>query len=128
MWICGADRRFSWAGMTFVLPLLIIATIAASPNPWSQTLSVRFGAPMAGLPLPSGPWQAAQTTNLLWPAAAATTLRNRLTLSTTLAIVVLAAAIAVRVPAALAATGCAALAFSAAREDTWRDRSTAQRT
>jgi hypothetical protein len=51
---------------------------------------------------------------LLWPAVAATTLRNRLTLSTGLAIVVLASAIAIRVPAALGATAVAALAFTAA--------------
>jgi hypothetical protein len=51
---------------------------------------------------------------LLWPAVAATALRNRLTLSTGLAIVVLASAIAIRVPAALAASATAALAFTAA--------------
>jgi hypothetical protein len=51
---------------------------------------------------------------LLWPAVAATALRNRLTLSTGLAIVVLASAIAIRVPTALAASATAALAFTAA--------------
>ena len=51
---------------------------------------------------------------LLWPAVAATALRNRLTLSTGLAIVVLASAIAIRVPAALAASATEALAFTAA--------------
>lgn len=50
---------------------------------------------------------------LLWPALAATALRNRLTLSASLAIVVLAAAVAAHVPAALAATAMAALVFTA---------------
>jgi hypothetical protein len=54
---------------------------------------------------------------LLWPALATTALRNRLTLSTGLAIVVLAAAIAIRIPAALAATAVAALVFAAANAD-----------
>jgi hypothetical protein len=54
---------------------------------------------------------------LLWPAIATTGQRQRLTLSAGLAIVVLAAAIAVRVPAALGATAFAALAFSAASAD-----------
>ena len=60
--------------MTLFLPLLIIETIAASPQPCSQMPSVRLGAPSAGLPLPSGPWQAAQTTNLGLPSCAATLL------------------------------------------------------
>jgi hypothetical protein len=54
---------------------------------------------------------------LLWPALAATALRDRLTLSASLAIVALTAAISVHVPAALAATALAALAFTAARSD-----------
>jgi hypothetical protein len=57
---------------------------------------------------------------LLWPALAATALRNRLTLSASLAIVTLAAAISVYVPAALTATGMAALAFTAASADSSR--------
>ena len=57
---------------------------------------------------------------LLWPALAATTLRNRLTLSASLAIVAVAAAVSVYVPTALAATGLAALAFTAASADTPR--------
>jgi hypothetical protein len=48
---------------------------------------------------------------LLWPALAATHLRNRATLSASLAIVVLAAAVSAPTPGALAATACAALAF-----------------
>lgn len=51
---------------------------------------------------------------LLWPAVATTVQRQRLTLSAGLAIVVLASAIAVRIPAALGATAFAALAFTAA--------------
>ena len=39
---------------------MTLSMIAASELPYSQTSSVRFGAPIAGLPLPSGPWQAAQ--------------------------------------------------------------------
>jgi hypothetical protein len=54
---------------------------------------------------------------LLWPALAATALRDRLTLSASVAIVALTAAISVHVPAALAATALAALAFTAARSD-----------
>ncbi len=50
---------------------------------------------------------------LLWPALAAAALRNRTTLAVSLAIVVLAAAIAAHVPAALAATALAALVFAA---------------
>jgi hypothetical protein len=57
---------------------------------------------------------------LLWPALAATALRNRLTLSASLAVVVLAAAIAARIPSALAATAMAALAFTAAGADARR--------
>jgi hypothetical protein len=57
---------------------------------------------------------------LLWPALAATALRNRLTLSASLAIVVLAAAIAVQAPAAWAATAMAALAFTAGFADARR--------
>lgn len=57
---------------------------------------------------------------LLWPALAATALRNRLTLSASLAIVVLAAAIAAHVPAALAATAVATLVFTAASADARR--------
>ena len=48
---------------------------------------------------------------LLWPALAATHLRNRATLSASLAIIVLAAAVSAPTPGALAATACAALAF-----------------
>jgi len=52
---------------------------------------------------------------LLWPAVAATTFaQNRLIAFDGLAIVVLASAIAIRVPAALGATAVAALAFTAA--------------
>ncbi len=54
---------------------------------------------------------------LLWPAVAAATLRNRASLAASLAIVVVAAAISVRAPAALAATGVAALAYTAAATD-----------
>ncbi|WP_374546808.1 hypothetical protein [Rhodoblastus sp.] len=48
---------------------------------------------------------------LLWPALAATHLRNRATLSASLAIIVLAAAVSAPAPRALAATAFAALAF-----------------
>ena len=44
----------SCAGMTLFLPLLIISTIAASPQPCSQILSVRFGAPRAWVALAVG--------------------------------------------------------------------------
>jgi hypothetical protein len=54
---------------------------------------------------------------LLWPALAATALRDRLTLSASLAIVALTAAISAHIPVALAATALAALAFTAARSD-----------
>ncbi len=54
---------------------------------------------------------------LLWPALAATALRNRLTLSVSLGIVALTAAISVHVPAALAATGLAALVLATAWTD-----------
>ncbi len=57
---------------------------------------------------------------LLWPALAATALRNRLTLSASLAIVAMTAAISVHIPAALAATGLAAVALTAARTDARR--------
>ena len=58
---------------------------------------------------------------LLWPALAATHLRNRPTLSAALAIIVLAAAISTPAPGALAATACAALAFGPA---SWNPRLT----
>ena len=46
---------------TFTLrPFVMPSMIVASELPKSQTLSVRFGAPTAWLPLPSAPWQAAQ--------------------------------------------------------------------
>ncbi len=51
---------------------------------------------------------------LLWPAAAALGLRNRVTVAASLAAVVLAAAVAIHAPAALEATAAAALAFSLA--------------
>lgn len=51
---------------------------------------------------------------LLWPAAAALGLRNRVTLAASLAVVALAAAMAIHAPAALQATAAAALAFSLA--------------
>ncbi|WP_294533087.1 hypothetical protein [uncultured Rhodoblastus sp.] len=54
---------------------------------------------------------------LLWPALAATALRDRLTLSGSLAIVALTAAISVHIPSALAATALGTLAFAAARSD-----------
>jgi hypothetical protein len=54
---------------------------------------------------------------LLWPALAATALRDRLLLSASVAIIALTAAVSVYVPAALAATALAALAFAAARSD-----------
>src|SRR3972149_2750510 len=38
----------------------MVSTIAASPEPCSQILSLRSGAPSAGFPLASAPWQAAQ--------------------------------------------------------------------
>lgn len=57
---------------------------------------------------------------LLWPAVAAMALRKRLTLSAGLAIVALATASVVRVPAALAASALAALAFTAASVDAGR--------
>ena len=44
----------------------------ATEPPYSQILSVRFGAPSAGLPLPSGPWQAAQAANFGLPSEAYT--------------------------------------------------------
>ena len=44
-------------------PLVTVSVIVASELPYSQTLSVRLGAPSAGLPLPSAPWHAAQS----WP-------------------------------------------------------------
>jgi hypothetical protein len=58
---------------------------------------------------------------LLWPALAATHLRNRPTLSAALAIIVLAAAISTPAPGALAASACAALAFGLA---SWKTRLT----
>jgi hypothetical protein len=58
---------------------------------------------------------------LLWPALAATRLRNRPTLSASLAIVVLAAAVSAPAPGALAATAFAALAFAFAL---WNARAT----
>ena len=54
---------------------------------------------------------------LLWPALAAATLRNRLTLAAALGIVVLAVAVTIRLPAALGATGIAALAYALALAD-----------
>src|ERR1019366_5004638 len=62
--------------MTLVLPLLTMATMASSPQPCSQTLSVRFGAPIVWLPLPSAPWQAAQIVNLFLPEKAASELNG----------------------------------------------------
>ena len=62
-------RRAPCAGITLVLPLVTIATTASSPQPCSHTLSVRLGAPSAGLPLPSAPWQAAQAANFARPEA-----------------------------------------------------------
>src|SRR6516162_8471684 len=41
-------------------PLVTVSVIVACEPPHSQILSVRFGAPSAMLPLPSGPWHAAQ--------------------------------------------------------------------
>jgi hypothetical protein len=58
---------------------------------------------------------------LLWPALAATHLRNRATLSASLAIIVLAAAVSAPAPGALAATAFAALAFAFAF---WNARTT----
>ena len=46
--------------------------MVAIPPPYSQVLSVRFGAPSAGLPLASSPWQAVQpaAVNFGLPSAA----------------------------------------------------------
>src|SRR4051812_947786 len=52
-WICASVSLPCWAGMTLVLPLLTMAMMACWPKPCSQVSSVRFGAPMAWLPLPS---------------------------------------------------------------------------
>src|SRR6185436_21056124 len=70
-WICSLLSRSFCAGITFSLPLLIIAVMASSPQPCSHTLSVRLGAPSAWLPLPSMPWQPAHTANLARPLLAA---------------------------------------------------------
>jgi hypothetical protein len=72
--LLGRQALAACGGMMLVLPLVMIATIASSPQPCSQVLSVRLGAPTAGLPLPSGPWQAAQAANLALPCWAATSL------------------------------------------------------
>ena len=49
------------AGIWLTRPLITCWAMLYSPPPCSQILSVRLGAPTAGLPLPSAPWQAAQT-------------------------------------------------------------------
>ena len=57
--------------MTLLRPPLIVSAIVVTLPPYSQVLSVRLGAPSAGLPLPSGPWQAAHTvSNFSLPLAA----------------------------------------------------------
>ena len=49
---------------------IVFMTVFSEP-PYNQVLSVRFGAPMAGLPLPSAPWQTAQfCRNSALPASA----------------------------------------------------------
>ena len=54
--------------MALVRPFSIVSMIAACELPWSQTSSVRFGAPTCGLPLPSAPWHAAQiVSNFCFP-------------------------------------------------------------
>jgi len=45
-------------GMTPLRPLAMTSMMAASEPPYSHTLSVRLGAPMACIPVPSGMWQA----------------------------------------------------------------------
>src|SRR5512141_1628185 len=48
------------AGILPLRPLRTVVLMSSRVPPYSQMLSVRFGAPSAMLPLPSGPWQAAQ--------------------------------------------------------------------
>jgi hypothetical protein len=130
----SAAPRLLKTVFTFLCLLPVIGALpqrTKAANLYLLPLGVALAA-FGAVVLDSGPWSPVEVDAevgetllravetmllLLWPAAAATTLRNRLTLSTTLAIVVLAAAIAVRAPAALAATACAALAFSAASVD-----------
>ena len=60
---CDAHRRpvastvlfHEKAGIWLLRPLLMLSTTVASEPPDSHTLSVRLGAPRAGLPLPSAP-------------------------------------------------------------------------
>src|SRR4249919_801604 len=48
------------AGITPWRPSRMVVAIASVLSPYSQYLSVRSGAPISGLPLPSMPWHATQ--------------------------------------------------------------------
>src|SRR5690349_4309587 len=69
-WIWSSLSRVLHDGMWPWRPLPMVCSISAGVPPYSQTWSVRFGAPSAGLPLPSAPWQAAQVENSGLAAAA----------------------------------------------------------
>ena len=53
-----SPSRAACAGIAPLRPFSMLSRTAASEPPCSQTPSVRLGAPSAGLPLPSAPWQA----------------------------------------------------------------------
>ena len=75
----ASPRESLWAGIALApgvralrpRPLVIVSTISDSEPPYSQMLSVRFGAPSCWLPLPSGPCQAEHSVvNVCLPRAA----------------------------------------------------------
>src|SRR5438067_1139490 len=56
--------------MVLLRPLRMVSMTVSTPPPYSQTLSLRLGAPSAWLPVPPAPWQPAQTANLDLPNTA----------------------------------------------------------